>query len=71
MFANWVFVVQVDERSVCGGGEVGFLIDRLARTGVVSSLQVPPRPPKKTAARLSLFLLVGDGFPVPYLTKTG
>ena len=54
--ANGVLGCKVDERSVFGVGEAGFVIDRLARVAVVSSLQVPHYSPKKTAARLSLFL---------------
>ena len=35
---------------------MAFVIDRLDKAVYITQLQVPPRPPKKTAVRLSLFL---------------
>ena len=55
-FANWVFVGEVGKRSISSGVEVAFVIDRLGKAVYITRFQVPPRPPKKTAARLSLFL---------------
>ena len=55
--ANGVLGIEVDERSVFGVGEVGFAIDRLARTGVVLTLQVPPRPPKRRSKDRLFFCL--------------
>ena len=47
MFANWVFIAEVDERSVFGVGKTGFVIDRLDEAVCITQIQVPPRPPKK------------------------
>ena len=47
---------KVDERSVFGVGEVGFVIDRLAKAVYITQVQVPPRPPKKTDTHLSICL---------------
>ena len=61
MFANVVFVVEVDERSVFRVGKTGFVIDRLAKAAYITQLQVPPRPPKKTDTQwVSVFFLLKD-----------
>ena len=59
--ANRVLGCEVDERSVFGVGEVGFVIDRLGKVVYITQVQVPPRPPKKTDDLLiiCLFSLTG------------
>ena len=48
-FCELGFVSEVDERSISGGGEVPFVIDRLGKAVYITQVRVPPRPPKKTA----------------------
>ena len=50
---------EVDERSVFGVGEVGFVIDRLGKALYITQVQVPPRAPKHSNPNL---LPIGETF---------